>query len=74
MALQFNGAEIPTSGDVTFNGTSFREVRYKTNNPHPIVRYLNNYSEKKALYPIELTKIIRHNHLTQYDKQTKATK
>ena len=28
MALRFNGADIPTSGDVTFNGASFNEVRF----------------------------------------------
>jgi len=28
MALYFNGAEIPTSGDVQFNGISFNEVRF----------------------------------------------
>jgi hypothetical protein len=28
MALRFNGIEIPTSGDVSFNGMSFSEVRF----------------------------------------------
>ena len=28
MALYFNGAEIPTSGDITFGGISFNEVRF----------------------------------------------
>ena len=46
----------------------FREIRYKSYNPYEVATYLNNYSEKKDIYPTELMKIIYYNKLTQYDK------
>ena len=45
----------------------FREVRYRSDDPYEIVAYLDKYSEKKDLYPIELIKIIYYNRLTRYD-------
>ena len=45
----------------------FREARYYNDNPYELVSLLHRYSEKGELYPIELIKIIKHNHLTRYD-------
>jgi len=50
----------------------FREARFRSDNPYEIAAYLNNYSEKKDLYPVELIKIIYYNKLTRYDKPLEA--
>ena len=47
--------------------SDFRDARYRSDDPFEIVAHLDNYSEKKDLYPIELIKIILHNNLTRYD-------
>jgi Bax protein len=47
----------------------YRDVRYRTDDVYDILMYLNNYSEKKELYPMELAKIIYHNNLIKYDKK-----
>ena len=46
----------------------FREIRYETDNVFEIVKKLDKYSEIGHLYGEELTKMIRFNKLTQYDK------
>jgi Bax protein len=50
----------------------FREARFRSKDPYEIAAYLNNYSEKKDLYPVELIKIIYYNKLTRYDKPLEA--
>ena len=45
----------------------FRQARYFNDNPYELVALLHRYSEKGELYPVELIKIIKHNHLTRYD-------
>ena len=47
----------------------FREARYYSEDPFEIVALLHKYSEKKELYPVELVKIINHNHLTKFDRK-----
>ncbi len=49
----------------------FREARYYSDDPYELVALLHRYSEKKELYPIELIKIIKHNHLRKYDVKKK---
>lgn len=46
----------------------FRKTRYETDDVHEIVKKLDKYSEIGALYGEELSKMIRFNKLTQYDK------
>jgi Bax protein len=47
---------------------AFRAEKMKTNDPYVLVKYLDKYSERGADYGKELASMIRHNHLTQYDK------
>jgi len=47
----------------------FRQARCQSNDPYYIVAFLNKYSEKRDLYPVELIKIIYYNKLTKYDKR-----
>ena len=46
----------------------FRRVRYETDDVHEIVKKLDKYSEIGHLYGEELSKMIRFNKLTHYDK------
>ena len=45
----------------------FRDARVKTNNPHVIVKELDKYSEIGDRYAEELSAVIMHNNLTEYD-------
>ena len=45
----------------------FRQARYNSDDPYEIVVYLDRYSEKKELYPVELIKIIFYNNMRKYD-------
>lgn len=47
----------------------FRELRIKTDNPHELVKKLNNYSERGESYCKELSKMISYNHMVDYDKK-----
>ena len=47
----------------------FRKAKMKTDNPYILVKYLNKYSERGAEYGKELASMIKHNHLTKYDKE-----
>jgi len=47
----------------------FREEKMKTDDPYELVKYLDKYSERGAEYTKELASMIRHNKLTQYDKE-----
>lgn len=47
---------------------AFRQVRFVTNNPYEIVATLNNYSEMRAQYTVELASLIRYNKLERFDK------
>ena len=47
----------------------FRALRLKTDDPHMLVKKLDNYSEIGELYGKELSQVIRYNKLTKYDKQ-----
>ena len=46
----------------------FRKIRYETDDVYEIVKKLDKYSEIGHLYGEELTKMIRFNKLTKYDK------
>lgn len=46
----------------------FREVRYLSDDINEIVEELDNYSEIGDSYPEELSKLIKYNKLTEYDK------
>ena len=46
----------------------FRKTRYETDDVHEIVKKLDKYSEIGSLYGEELSKLIRFNKLTHYDK------
>ena len=46
----------------------FRKRRYETDDVHEIVKKLDKYSEIGHLYGEELSKMIRFNKLTHYDK------
>jgi len=46
----------------------FRIVRYQTNDVYKIVKELDHYSEIGEKYTKELSRMIRYNKLTQYDK------
>lgn len=45
----------------------FRELRLISNNPHQLVKKLDKYSEKGALYGQELSSIIKFNKFERYD-------
>jgi len=47
---------------------AFREEKMKTDDPYKLVQYLDKYSERGDDYGKELANMIRHNHLTKYDK------
>ena len=46
----------------------FRELRYKSEDVHKIVKKLDKYSEIGELYGKELSQVIKYNRLTKYDK------
>jgi Bax protein len=46
----------------------FRALKMQTNDPFELVKKLDHYSEKGALYGEELASIIKFNHFIQYDK------
>lgn len=46
----------------------FRTLKMQTNNPYELVKKLDKYSEKGALYGEELTSIISFNKFDQYDE------
>ena len=46
----------------------FRALRLKTNNPHELVKELDDYSEIGAEYGKVLSKVIIRNKLVKYDK------
>jgi Bax protein len=46
----------------------FRVLRLKTNDPHQLVKKLDNYSEIGDDYAKELSQVIRHNKLRRFDK------
>ena len=46
----------------------FRELKMQTNDPYKLVKRLDKYSEIGEQYGEELTKVIRYNNLTKYDK------
>jgi Bax protein len=48
--------------------SQFRAHRMQTQDPYVLVKYLNKYSERGDEYCKEIASMIRHNHLTQYDK------
>jgi len=45
----------------------FRTQKMKTSDPYILVKYLDKYSEIGAKYGKELSSMIHHNKLTQYD-------
>lgn len=45
----------------------FRKVRFESDDVFEIIKKLNNYSEIKEKYAVELASIIRYNKLTKYD-------
>ena len=45
----------------------FREVNYVSNNVYVIVKKLDRYSERGALYTIDLSQIMENNKLTKFD-------
>jgi len=45
----------------------FRKLNYENQNPYLLVKKLNRYSEKGALYGRELSSMISYNKFTQYD-------
>ena len=45
----------------------FRDLKMSSNNPLELVKALDKYSEKGALYGEELTGIINFNNFTEYD-------
>ncbi len=47
----------------------FRKERVLSNNPYILVTKLDRYSEKGALYGIELEKMISFNKFMQYDER-----
>jgi len=46
----------------------FRELNMKTDNPYELVKKLDKYSELGSVYGQELSKVIKYNNLTKYDK------
>ena len=48
--------------------TEFRELRLVSDDPHLLVKKLHKYSEIGERYGEELTKVIKYNNLTKYDK------
>lgn len=46
----------------------FRVLRLKTNDPHQLVKKLDNYSEIGDDYGKQLSQVIRHNKLRRFDK------
>jgi Bax protein len=47
----------------------FRALRLQTDNPHELVKKLDEYSEIGAEYGKALSQVIRHNKLIRYDKK-----
>ena len=45
----------------------FQDIKFVSNDPYELVGYLDNYSEKKDLYTVELIKVIYYNTMTKYD-------
>ncbi|AXX93570.1 hypothetical protein CPU12_11240 [Malaciobacter molluscorum LMG 25693] len=46
---------------------AFRKQNYENPNPYILVKKLDRYSEKKALYGKELASVIKYNNFTKYD-------
>lgn len=44
----------------------FRELKMKSDDPYELVKKLDNYSEKRALYGKELKQVIKYNKLHHY--------
>lgn len=53
------------SKSAAFKG--FRKQNYENPNPYLLVKKLDRYSEKKALYGKELASVIKYNDFTKYD-------
>ncbi|RXJ86207.1 glucosaminidase domain-containing protein [Arcobacter sp. CECT 8985] len=52
---------------------AFRKQNFENPNPYLLVKKLNRYSEKKALYGKELASVIKYNDFTKYDDKEFVT-